>query len=110
MSALICLSLFLVLLSPPSQVLPGRTSLFLSIQVAFTPASITNFQHGGLQPLAAAGPRSAVGGSDFVFLFSPLRIATVPTDPGFMAQACGGDGKNPESQAADACPVDLGIC
>lgn len=48
--------------------------------------------------------------SDFVFLFSPLRIATVPTDPGSMAQACGGDSKNPDSQARVARLVNLGIC
>lgn len=40
-----------------------------------------------------------ITGSDFVFSFSSLRIATVPTDPGSMAQACGGDSKNPDSQA-----------
>jgi hypothetical protein len=45
-----------------------------------------------------------------VFLFSPLRIATVPTDPGSMAQACGDDSKNPESQAGDAGLVGLGSC
>lgn len=40
--------------------------------------------------------------SDFVFLFSPFRIDTVPTDPGSIAQACSGDSKNPDSQAEDA--------
>lgn len=34
----------------------------------------------------------------------------VPTDTGSMAQACGGDSKNPDSQARDGCLVDLGIC
>lgn len=34
----------------------------------------------------------------------------VPTDPSSMVQACGGDSKNPDSLARDACLVNLGIC
>lgn len=84
----------------------GRTSLFISTQLAFTPASIVYSQHGVPSLVLLWGVQGRYCGywgalqirdSDFVFLFSPLRIATVPTDPGSMAQACGGDSKNPDS-------------